>query len=83
MVRVNIDDQDVVELALMRLPRRMSQELAGIEVFDADAPIAVGHKFHGIPLGLAYCGAAAVVVLRRTILITPALVAGIHAAGLP
>jgi hypothetical protein len=30
----------------MRLPGRMGEQLAGVEILDADAPIAIGNELH-------------------------------------
>ncbi len=46
MMRIDIDDQDVVEAALMRLLARVRQEPRGVELFDGDAAAAVGDQVH-------------------------------------
>ena len=46
MMRVDVDDQDVVEAALMRLLARMRKEPRGVELFDGDAASAIGDQVH-------------------------------------
>ena len=47
---VDVDDQDVVELALLRLLLGVRQKPRGVELFDGDAPAAIGNEFHGVSL---------------------------------
>ena len=49
MVRVDIDDQDVVELALMRLLARVREQPRGVELLDGYAAAAIGYQVHVIP----------------------------------
>jgi hypothetical protein len=49
MVRIDVDDQNIVELALMRLLARMSQKPGGVELIDRDAPAAIRNEVHGVP----------------------------------
>src|SRR5262245_10116987 len=53
MMGIDIDDQKLVELPLMGLPCRVRQQLAGVEVLDADAPVAIGKELHQSPLSLS------------------------------
>ncbi len=46
MVRVDVDDQNVVELALMRLLAGVGQEPRGVQLFDGDAAAAIGDQIH-------------------------------------
>ena len=50
VVRIDVGDQDVVEVALVRLLAGMRQQAAGVELFDGDAPAAIGEKVHGLLL---------------------------------
>ena len=43
-----VDDEDVVQVALMRLFTRVRQKPAGVEFFKRDAAAAVGEQVHGI-----------------------------------
>src|SRR5262249_40714336 len=45
---VDVDDQHVVELALLRLLSGMGEQAAGVELFDRHAPSAVGDEVHGV-----------------------------------
>jgi hypothetical protein len=47
MVRIDVDDQDVIELALLRLLAGVGKEPRGVELFDRDASAAVGDEVHG------------------------------------
>src|SRR5262249_23569817 len=47
MVRIDVDDEHVIELALLRLLAGVSEKPGGIELFDRDASAAVGDEFHG------------------------------------
>ena len=47
MVAVDVDDQDVVELALVRLPPRMGEQPAGVELLDRHPSAAIGDEVHG------------------------------------
>jgi hypothetical protein len=49
MMRVDIDDHDVVELAQVRLLARVSQKPGRVELIDRDAPAAISNEVHGIP----------------------------------
>jgi hypothetical protein len=55
MVRIDIDDQDIIELALLRLFPGMSEQAAGIQLFDGNAAAAIGNQVHGVSSG---CGSA-------------------------
>ena len=46
MVRIDVGDQKVVEIALVRLAAGVGQEPAGIKFFDGNAAAAVGEKVH-------------------------------------
>ena len=46
MMLVDVDDQDVVEAALMCLLPRMREEPRGVEFFDGDAASAIGDQVH-------------------------------------
>ena len=46
VMRVDVDDQHVVELALHRLLPRMGEEPRGVEFVDGDAPAAISDKVH-------------------------------------
>jgi hypothetical protein len=46
MMRIDVDDQDVVEAALMCLLARMRQQPGGVELFDGDAASAIGDQVH-------------------------------------
>jgi hypothetical protein len=48
MVRVDVDDHHVVEVALVRLFARMRQQAAGIEFLDRYAPTAISDEIHGV-----------------------------------
>ena len=50
MMRIDIDDQDVVELALMRLLARVREQPGGVELLDGDAAAAVGDQVHDVLL---------------------------------
>jgi hypothetical protein len=54
MVRIDIDDQDIIEPALLRLLPGMREQAAGIELFDGNAAAAIGNQVHGVSSG---CGA--------------------------
>ncbi len=56
MVRVDVDDEDVVQVALMRLFTRVRQKPAGIEFLDGDAAAAIGNEIHGISSWLISLG---------------------------
>src|SRR5207253_2238989 len=47
MVRIDVDDEHVVKLALLRLLAGMRKQPRGVELFDGDAPAAVGDEVHG------------------------------------
>jgi hypothetical protein len=47
---VHVDDQDVVELALLRLFSGVRQQPRGVEFLDGDAPAAIGNEFHDVSL---------------------------------
>ena len=49
MMRVDIDDHEVVELAQVRLLARMRQKPGGVEFIDRDAPAAISNEVHGVP----------------------------------
>ena len=44
---VDVDDQDVVELALHGLLAGVREQPAGIELFKRDPAAAIGKKVHG------------------------------------
>ena len=46
VVRVDVDDQHVVELALHRLLPRMREQPRGVEFVDGDAPAAIRDQVH-------------------------------------
>jgi hypothetical protein len=46
MVRIDVGDQYVVEIALVRLLAGMGQEPRGIELLDRHAATAIGKKIH-------------------------------------
>src|SRR5262249_22936244 len=48
MMGVDVDDQHVVELALLRLLSGVRQQPAGVELFDRHAPSAIGDEVHGV-----------------------------------
>ena len=60
---VDVDDQDVVELALLRLLPGVGQKPGGVELFDGDAPAAIGNEFHGVS-PCCFCPAGAGASLR-------------------
>ena len=43
---IDVGDQNVVEIALMRLLAGMGQEPAGIKLLDRHATAAIGKKIH-------------------------------------
>src|SRR5262249_52002425 len=47
VVRIHVDDEHVVELALLRLLAGMRKQPRCVELFDGDAPAAVGDEVHG------------------------------------
>src|SRR5207248_5547968 len=47
MVRIDVDDEHVVKFALLRLLAGMRKQPPGVELFDGDAPAAVGDEVHG------------------------------------
>jgi hypothetical protein len=49
MVRIDVDDKHVVELALLRLLARVGEQPGGVELFDRNASAAVGDEVHGAP----------------------------------
>jgi hypothetical protein len=49
MVRVDVDDQNIVKLALVRLLARMSQESGGVEFIDRYPPATIGNEVHELP----------------------------------
>ena len=53
MMRIDVDDQDVVEAALMRLFARVCQKPRGVELFDADAAATVGDQVHELAPGIS------------------------------
>ena len=48
VVRVDVDDHHVVELALHRLLAGVSQQTAGVQLFDCYAPAAICNKVHDV-----------------------------------
>ena len=48
VMRVDVDDQHVVELALHRLLAGVRQQPAGVQLFDGDASAAISNKVHGV-----------------------------------
>ena len=48
VVRIDVDDQHVVELALHRLLAGVSQQPAGVQLFDRYASAAISNKVHGV-----------------------------------
>jgi hypothetical protein len=48
MVAVDVDDQDAVQLALIRLPPRMGEQPAGVEFLDRHPSAAIGDEVHGV-----------------------------------
>ena len=51
MVRVDIDDQNVVEPALVRLLGGMREQPRGVELLDGNASAAIGDQLHDISAG--------------------------------
>ncbi len=49
---VDIDDHDVVEIALVRLFARMRQKAGSVELVDGDAAAAISDEIHGFPPGV-------------------------------
>jgi hypothetical protein len=47
-VRIDIDDQHVVELALHGLLARVSEQSAGVQLIDCDAAAAICNKVHDV-----------------------------------
>jgi hypothetical protein len=47
MVRIDVDDKHVVELALLRLLARVGEQPGGVELLDRNASAAVGNEVHG------------------------------------
>jgi hypothetical protein len=47
MVRIDVDDEHVIELALLRLLAGVGEQPGGIELFDRHAATAVGDEVHG------------------------------------
>src|SRR5262245_37414490 len=47
MMAVNVDNQNVVELALHGLLAGMREQPAGVELFERDPAAAIGKKVHG------------------------------------
>jgi hypothetical protein len=47
MVRIDVGDQHVVEIALVRLFAGVREQTAGIELFDRNTATAVSEKVHG------------------------------------
>ncbi len=45
---VDVDDQDVVELALLRLLTGVGEQAGGVELLDRHAPAAIGDEVHGV-----------------------------------
>ena len=45
---IDVDDQNIVEVTLMRLFARVSQQAAGIELLDCHAATAIGDEIHGV-----------------------------------
>ena len=48
VVRVDVDDQHVVELALHRLLAGVRQQAAGVQFFDCYAPAAISNEVHDV-----------------------------------
>ncbi len=46
MMGVDVDDQDVVEFALMRLLARVREQARGVELLDRYAAAAIGYQVH-------------------------------------
>src|SRR5262249_46766965 len=47
MVRIDVDDQDIVEVTLLSLFAGLGEQPGGVELFDGDAPAGVGDEVHG------------------------------------
>ena len=47
VVSVDVDDQHVLELALLGLLGGVRQQLGGIQLLDGHAPSAIGNQIHG------------------------------------
>src|SRR5262249_26821712 len=47
MVRIDVDDQDIVELSLLRLLAGVGKQPGGVELFNCDTPAAVDDEVHG------------------------------------
>jgi hypothetical protein len=45
---IDIDDQNIVEVTLMRLFARVRQQAAGIEFLDRHAATAISDEIHGV-----------------------------------
>jgi hypothetical protein len=52
MMRVGIDDQNVVEIPFVRLLARMRQEPRGVELLGRHAAAAVGYQIHDVAPGI-------------------------------
>ena len=48
VVRIDVDDHHVVELALHRLLAGVRQQPAGVQLFDGYAPAAISNKVHDV-----------------------------------
>jgi hypothetical protein len=48
VVGVDIDDHEIVEVALVRLLARVREQLAGVQLVDRYAPAAISDEIHGI-----------------------------------
>jgi hypothetical protein len=48
MMRIDVRDQNAVEIALVRLLAGVSEQPAGVDLFDRDAAAAIGKKVHGV-----------------------------------
>jgi hypothetical protein len=51
MVAVDVDDEDAIQIALIRLPPRMRKQPAGIKLIHRHPSAAVSNEVHGISPG--------------------------------
>jgi hypothetical protein len=48
VVRIDVDDHDVVELALHRLLAGVGEQPAGVQLIDCDASATICNKVHDV-----------------------------------
>jgi hypothetical protein len=51
---IDVDDQNIVEITLMRLFARVRQQAAGIEFLDRHAATAISDEIHGVSPDVRY-----------------------------